>query len=86
MSKKRAGDYDDGRVIAPMNVEGMPWYTPEQQPNKPGGDATAAPIKMTPRENMAFAFGVLKAVMLVTLVFAGALFLFILFCTNVWLK
>ena len=27
--EKRAYEDDDGRVIAPMNVEGMPWYRKE---------------------------------------------------------
>ena len=26
--KKELPDYDDGRTIADMNVEGMPWYRP----------------------------------------------------------
>ncbi len=32
MKKKRnkPEDYDDGRTIANMNVEGMPWYEPEE--------------------------------------------------------
>ena len=91
--KKRVEFIDDGRVIAPMNVEGMPWYAPKRaSPPAGGGDdagpgeGAGLPIKMTRRENMAFAFGVLKAVLLVTLAFMGGLFLFILFCTNVWLR
>ena len=29
MSKRKKKEYDDddGRVISPMNVDGMPWYT-----------------------------------------------------------
>lgn len=27
--KKELPEYDDGRVIADMNVEGMPWYRPD---------------------------------------------------------
>ncbi len=26
--KTKTPDYDDGRTIAEMNVEGMPWYNP----------------------------------------------------------
>lgn len=30
MSKKKKEDfYDDGRTVSNMNVEGMPWYEPE---------------------------------------------------------
>ena len=103
---KRVDEQDDGRVIAPMNVDGMPWYRPgRREKNKAPGDLGAAgddgaagstgaansawagfPEKLTFRENMAFAFGVLKAVLLIAVIFAGALLAFILFCLNVWLK
>ena len=39
MSRKKRSEDDDGRVVARMNVEGMPWYverngdTPEQSEN-----------------------------------------------------
>ncbi len=29
--KKKQYDDDDGRVIAPMNVDGMPWYVPDNR-------------------------------------------------------
>ena len=29
--KKKQYDEDDGRVIAPMNVDGMPWYVPDNR-------------------------------------------------------
>ena len=106
MAKKRGKFIDDGRVIAPMNIEGMPWYTPKRASHGDEmcqgdgsadtfvcqGDGSADtfsaafPAKMTRGENIAFSFGVLKAVLLVSVVFIGVLFLFILFCTNVWLK
>jgi len=76
---------DDGRVIAPMNVEGMAWYAPKQASAKSGGCA-GAPEKLTRGENIAFAFGVLKAVLLVSFAFIGGLLAFILFCVNIWLK
>ena len=28
---------DDGRTIVNMNVEGMPWYVPEDEGNASGG-------------------------------------------------
>ena len=91
--KKRVKYIDDGRVIASMNVEGMPWYSPKKPPQEAadGSDAGTGgsgviPVKMTRRESFSFAFGVMKAALLVTFVFIGALFLFILFCTNVWLR
>ena len=87
--KRHIDDSDDGRVIAPMNIEGMPWYAPKQeQPrdNPADGSLSSAsiPEKLTPRESLAFTFGVLKAVLLVAGVFIGVFFLFILFCVYVW--
>ena len=79
---------DDGRVIAPMNVDGMKWYAPEQRMSRGRGETggTSLPEKLTRRESMAYASGILKAVLLITLVFAGVFFLFILFCVYVWFK
>ena len=101
--KKRVDEQDDGRVIAPMNVDGMPWYSPQRQGREASGEAgetgvagaagsaagsagASFPEKLTFRENLAFAFGVIKAVLLIAVIFIGALLAFILFCTNVWLK
>ena len=85
MRKKRAEIIDDGSVVAPMNVDGMPWYEKTRGQDFSAGEPVV-PIILTRRENIAFAFGVLKAVLLVTLIFMGTLFAFILFCTNVWLR
>ena len=107
MRKKKVRDWDDGRVIAPMNIDGMPWYRHSRYGNprdrNAQGDAglqgggvgqngtegvlqVGAQQRLTRGESIAFAFGVLKAVLLIALVFAGVLFAFILFCTNVWLR
>jgi len=76
---------DDGRVIASMNVEGMPWYTPKKkEPTQT--DSSSEPITLTKRETIAFTIGVLKAVFLVGAVFIGGLLAFILFCTEIWFK
>jgi len=99
MPKKRADkrEYrdDDGRVIASMNVDGMPWYS-EKHADGPGAsseyqgnvspDAINTAPKMTRRENLAFMSGVLRAALLAALVFIGGLFLFILFCVNIWFR
>jgi len=87
---KKTEDADDGRVIASMNVDGMPWYSPGKAPAA-AGDAVAEevvdmPVKMTTRENIAFVSGVIKAALLVSLAFIGSLYLFILFCINIWFK
>ena len=79
---KKPSFVDDGRVVAPMNVDGMPWYAPKRE-RVEGADA---PVILSRRENAAFTFGVLKAALLVTFVFVGALLGFILFCTEIWFR
>ena len=74
---------DDGRVIAPMNVEGMPWYTPKTDKSA-ATKGVPDPLLLTRREKLAFTFGVLKAALLVSLAFITALLAFILFCTEIW--
>ena len=98
MGKKRIDASDDGRVVAPMNVDGMPWYMSRRAPagrtqeTIPGqapreaGDSAGSPEEMTRRESMAFAFGVLKAVLLVAIALIGGYFAFIWFCVNIWLR
>jgi hypothetical protein len=88
MTRKKTKEHDDdGRVIAPMNIDGMPWYTPGgKREEESSATVSEPPQPLTFRENLAFMTGVLKASLLVTMIFVGALFLFILFCTNVWFR
>ena len=84
-SKNKSDWVDDGRTIADMNVEGMPWYNParktiSQHEKKEAG--TPLGIK----ETISMTKGVLLAALIVTSVFIVSFFLFILFCTNVWLR
>jgi len=76
MAKKKEIFEDDGRTIADMNVDGMPWYV--QKREKPQ-EQEADPLHLTRKEKWAMMGGVMKATMLVTLVFGLAFFLFILF-------
>lgn len=81
--RKRQSDIeDDGRVIAPMNVEGMPWYAKKPENTEESGE----PYTMTPAEKRAFTWGVVKAALLVAAVFIGVYLCFILFCTEIWFK
>ena len=82
---KKAVFEDDGRVIAPMNIEGMPWYIPER---RRGTESSGAPAlqTLTRREKLAFVTGVLKATLLAAFVFIGFLLAFILFCTEIWFR
>ena len=78
--EKKEPEYeDDGRTIADMNVEGMPWYVP-QRPESPPGEK----IRLTAKEQRAMTWGALKAGLLIAAVFGTVYFLFILFCTKVW--
>ena len=79
--KKRFDEDDDGRVIAPMDIDGMPWHD-SRAPER--GEAPEEPVRLTKEESRAYAAGAVKAALLVALVFAGAFLLFILFCTQVW--
>ena len=83
--RKKAVFEDDGRVIAPMNIEGMPWYAPERQRRAESSNAPAL-YTLTRREKLAFMSGVLKATLLAAFVFIGFLLAFILFCTEIWLR
>lgn len=84
MSRKKRIEDDDGRVVARMNVEGMPWYTerPDGAPERPEQDGE--PVHLNREESRAFAWGAVKAALLVTAVFSVAAVLFVLFCTDIW--
>lgn len=76
--KKRTDFEDDGRTVANMNVDGMPWYSPTRTDDtKP---------ELTPSEKKAVLGGVVKAVLIVSGVFALAFTLFILFCVLIWFR
>ena len=101
--KKKKYDDDDGRVIANMDIEGMPWnngynrwfggFAPNRykkklaklnistETNKYGEDP-----QLTRKETFAVMLNAIAAVLLIGGVFLVAIFLFLLFCTNVWLK
>ena len=95
--KKRAQrqyDDDDGRTICDMNVPGMPWYErdrrrAERDERRAQRAASAPPATgggyIPLREQMRNALSVALAGLVVFGVIGGAMVLFILFCTNVWL-
>lgn len=81
--KKRRYEDDDGRVVAPMNVEGMPWHARAPEGEGPA-EPEKEPLRLTREESRAFAWGAVKAALLVAVVFSVAAILFIMFCTNIW--
>ncbi|MHC1786313.1 MAG: hypothetical protein AB9880_04585 [Christensenellales bacterium] len=79
-SRKRHPD-DDGRVIAPMNVEGMPWHDRrEALPATRGGETLS---KRQTRYAMA---GALKAALLVVAVLSAGMILLVLLTLKLWVK
>ena len=73
---------DDGRTIAKMNVEGMPWYT---RPSPDAGTKKEGGLEMTREERGAYIWAAVRSGLLILAVFAIVFFLFLLFCTKVWL-
>ena len=51
---------DDGRRIADMNVEGMPWYKPAKKDNVIT-ESSQVCTDLTPKEKRAMTLGVLAA-------------------------
>lgn len=89
--KKKEAFVDDGRVVAPMNMEQIASYTSNSNVSSARTRAKeAAPMmeyeELTPKEKLAFTFGMLKAAFLVGAVFIGGIGLFILFCVFVWFR
>lgn len=84
MARKKSHDDDDGRVIAPMNVEGMPWY--QDKPAFSSEEEGPKPPPPTKRETFQLLANAMLAGLLVGGIFVVALFLFILFCVTVWFR
>lgn len=82
MGKRKRDEFeDDGRTIADMNVDGMPWYL-EKREKQPEQEK----IELTKEEGRAMMAGILKATLLVTLAFGVGLTLFILLCDLVFFR
>lgn len=79
MAPKKDDFEDDGRTIADMNVDGMPWY----EPNRRDPESTEK-IELSREEQRWMIGGALKAALLVGAVFGIVYFLFLLFCTKIW--
>ena len=89
MKKRKKKVYDDdGRVIAPMNVDGMPWNRKGPvDPSKASKEKKdEEELSLTSAEKRAMMGGVFAAALLVAGIFVVAALLFILFCIFVWFK
>ena len=82
---------DDGRTIANMNVEGMPWYTPDL-PDTPPASSSPTPARrefndgLTSRQARMYTASALKAGLLVAIVMALGIVAFVAFCVFVWFR
>ena len=80
MKEHKHMEGDDGRVVANMNVDGMPWYVrgeKSSQTEKPES------VYLSGKEKWAMFGGVMKAVLLVSAVFASVYFLVIFLMTKI---
>lgn len=91
MDKKKRDEWvDDGRVIANMDVDGMPYtFRRGARRNydafgkkKQKGD----PIELTKKEKRSIAWGTASAYLLVMVVFITGFGLFLLFVSKIWAK
>lgn len=74
-------------TVADMNIEGMPWYRKKTETDHVTdlSSGEKAPIEWSPKETRRFILYSVGAALLVGGVFFLGLFLFLLFCVNVWL-
>jgi hypothetical protein len=90
--KKKYDDFvDDGRVIANMNIDGMPRSTIKRTAFDEFGKVkdkkeNKENTKLSKSERRSIILGVITSYALFALVVFGAFALFILFCINVWFK
>lgn len=83
MRKNKKDEWvDDGKTIANMNVDGMPWYNPEKREKSKDEEK----INLTPKEKRAFIWATIRSALFIALIFAGVFFLFILFLDKVVFK
>lgn len=87
---QESDENDDSRVIAPMNIEGMPWHTGKDFKKPSDTDNTekkqSDPEPLTKRETFSIVVNAVAAGLLIAGIFIVALILFVLFCTHIWLK
>ena len=81
--QKKSFEGDDGRVIAKMNVDGMPWYVDSDQPKTPENNDLS---DLSKGETWEIIKGSVKAGLLIGGVFFVVFLIFILFCVFVWFR
>ena len=90
MAKTKVYDDDDGRVIANMNVDGMPWSMRDVMSRRKKSDEKLQSSQdfsdLTKEETRELVKGAMKAGLLIGGVFLVGAFLFILFCLFIWVR
>ncbi|MBQ2892686.1 MAG: hypothetical protein IJE24_00975 [Oscillospiraceae bacterium] len=81
--KKKTFDGDDGRVVAKMNVDGMPWYMRAEKKELPQDSDIS---DLSKKETWEIIKGSVKAGLLIGSVFFVVFLAFILFCVYVWFR
>ncbi|MDY5730307.1 MAG: hypothetical protein SPL05_02050 [Eubacteriales bacterium] len=79
MMKNKSFNEDDGRVIANMNAEGMPWY-------KEHSSVSQQQEPLTNAQTARVLWNAILASLLVALIFSAVFYVFILFCLNIWFR
>lgn len=85
MAKKERKTFegDDGRVVAKMNVDGMPWYMAMDKNQIPENNDLS---ELSKGETWEIIKGTVKAGLLIGGVFFVVFALFIAFCVFVWFR
>ncbi|HHT64924.1 MAG: hypothetical protein ACOX25_00980 [Caldicoprobacterales bacterium] len=90
-SRKKKQTYefvDDGRVIANMNIDGMPRSIIRRRAFDEFGMTSEKreTVKLTRRESWSVFFGTVASHVIFAIAVFGSLALFILFCIKVWFR
>ena len=81
--ERKTFEGDDGRVVAKMNVDGMPWYSRDDRKALPENSDLS---ELSKGETWEIIKGTVKAGLLIGGVFFVIFALFILFCVFVWFR
>ena len=81
MSRRKYDD-DDGRVVANMNVDGMPWYSPPRPELESSSDN--GPTELTRKETFWMLMGAMKAGLVVAGILSLALIIAVGICLLLW--
>lgn len=80
-SKATKNFEDDGRTIAEMNVEGLPWYKPHKK-----NTTSSEPLYLTRAEKRAMLWGIMSELVPMVLLIAVVFTLVFLALDLIWLR